>query len=193
MTCPPLSQSVLGATACALGLFGTASAQTTVPPAAKPVGTAGFPAAPTAPATPSVDPASASSLPMTHAATDTPADPTVLMATLDGKSEVPGPANPNGSGLLKSRLFIKDGKFCYTLTSAGLTKLTMAHIHAGAAGVSGDPVITLLPDEPTETCLKIDGALALKIAQDPARYYVNIHTTAFPKGAIRGQLAKTAS
>ena len=121
-----------------------------------------------------------------------PADPTYLAATLDGKSETPA-ASPTGAGLFKARLFVHDGKFCYTLTSSGLGTLTMAHVHSGAVGVAGPPVFTLLPSVPTETCLKIDPALAAKFASDPASYYVNIHTSDFPGGAIRGQLSASAT
>lgn len=125
-------------------------------------------------------------------ATAVVADPTYLAATLDGKSETPA-ADPDGTGAFKARLFIHDGKLCYTLTSANLATLTAAHIHVGAVGVAGDPVFTLIPNVPTETCLKIDTALATKIASDPAAYYVNIHTSEYPNGAIRGQLMKTAN
>ena len=118
------------------------------------------------------------------------ADPTYLAATLDGKSETPA-ADPDGAGAFKARLFVHDGKLCYTLTSANLSTLTMAHIHVGAVGVAGDPVFTLIPNVPTETCLKIDTALATKIATQPDAYYVNIHTNDYPNGAIRGQLMKT--
>ena len=120
------------------------------------------------------------------------ADPTYLAATLDGKSETPA-ADPDGTGAFKARLFVHDGKFCYTLTSSGLGTLTMAHVHSGAVGVAGPPVFTLLPSVPTETCLKIDPALAAKFASDPASYYVNIHTSDFPGGAIRGQLSASAT
>lgn len=118
------------------------------------------------------------------------ADPTYLATTLDGKSETP-PADPDGAGAFKARVFIHDGKLCYTLTSSNLSTLTMAHIHAGAVGVAGPPVVTLIPNVPTETCLKVDSAVLAKIASDPASYYVNIHTNDYPNGAIRGQLMKT--
>jgi hypothetical protein len=34
----------------------------------------------------------------------------------------------------------------------------------------------------------VDSALARRIANNPQRFYVNIHNEKFPDGAIRGQL-----
>lgn len=203
---PALSLAVLTTTASAQMTTpsGTTSAKPATPavppvaPSASTTGTAttdataapGNPAAPAAsgPGTPAPNANAVANAAPNSAV----ADPTMLTATLDPASEVPGPGKAGGTGALKARMFIKDGKFCYTLTSTGLSALTAAHIHAGAAGVAGDPIVTLIPSVPSETCLKIDSALATKIAADPASYYVNIHTQEMPKGAIRGQLAKSA-
>jgi hypothetical protein len=42
-------------------------------------------------------------------------------------------------------------------------------------------------------CVTITTALADEIVANPAGFYVNVHTTAFPNGAIRGQLAPNAA
>jgi hypothetical protein len=39
-------------------------------------------------------------------------------------------------------------------------------------------------------CAKADAPVIIAIIKDPAGYYVNVHNAAFPKGAVRGQLAK---
>ena len=111
----------------------------------------------------------------------------MLSASLNGASETP-PTGVDATGMFMGRLNPGTGQLCYTLTSQKLTDLTMAHIHVGAAGVAGPPVVVLSPSVPTETCIPVDKDLAMKIAAKPSDYYVNVHNTPFPKGAIRGQL-----
>ena len=113
-----------------------------------------------------------------------------LMASLTGAAEAPTPGDPDGTGTFTGRLNVGQGQLCYTLTSAKLGTLTMAHIHAGKAGVAGPPVVTLKANAPSETCMVVDKATAQKLVSDPDDYYVNIHTSDHPGGAIRGQLMK---
>lgn len=116
-----------------------------------------------------------------------------LTATLSGGDEVPGPGDTNGAGLFEGRVNPGQGRICYTLSAGNIENPTMAHIHLGAPGVAGDPVVTLETpdgdDDDSEECQDIDRALAQAIVRDPAAYYVNVHTAEFPQGAIRGQLS----
>lgn len=113
---------------------------------------------------------------------------TPLMAMLGGAAETP-PTAAAGMGMFMGRLNAGSGQLCYTLTSQKLDGLTMAHIHAGAVGVAGPPVVVLAPSVPTETCIAVDKDVAARIIAKPSDYYVNIHSTLYPKGAIRGQLS----
>jgi hypothetical protein len=87
---------------------------------------------------------------------------------------------------------------CWDLSYSGLTGTPiLAHIHRGAAGVNGTIVIPFLPFTdlgPTSAsgCAAVDPALATEIMTTPANFYVNVHTTDFTGGAIRGQLSKGA-
>lgn len=113
-----------------------------------------------------------------------------LMASLSGGAEVPGPGDADGTGMFMGRLNVGQGQLCYTLTSSNLGTLTMAHIHSGKAGVAGPPVVTLMANSPTETCMMVDKDAAQKIVAMADDFYVNIHTADFRAGAIRGQLMK---
>ncbi len=66
-----------------------------------------------------------------------------------------------------------------------------AHIHLGAPGVNGPVVFGLnSPDSPISDTWAID-TLSLRDLLG-GNYYVNIHTSAFPGGEIRGQIARQA-
>ena len=53
--------------------------------------------------------------------------------------------------------------------------------------------MTPLPNPTSAQCATADPALAAEIVANPSGFYVNVHTTPFPDGAIRGQLAPSAT
>lgn len=111
-------------------------------------------------------------------------------ATLNGASEVPGPGDPDGWG--KARISIDDSanRICTDLEVRDIDAVTAAHIHRGAAGVAGPPVIELDPpdDVDSDDCDDASDLLVDEIRNNPSGFYVNVHTGAFPDGAIRGQI-----
>lgn len=109
-----------------------------------------------------------------------------LVSTLSGANETAG-GDPDGTGSFTVDIDTDSGDFCYTLTGTKIAKPTMAHIHSGAAGANGAPVITV--DVASDMCVAVDPEVLKAIVAAPASYYVNIHTADFPAGAIRGQLA----
>ncbi|MGZ3246698.1 MAG: CHRD domain-containing protein [Croceibacterium sp.] len=117
---------------------------------------------------------------------------TPLVATLDGKAEVPGPGDPNGNGEFSGWFDPAMGRICYTLGVGSLANPTMAHIHRGAAQVAGPPVVVLAnpAHNISDTCQPVAPALISEIIANPSGFYVNVHTTAHPSGAIRAQLRK---
>ena len=84
------------------------------------------------------------------------------------------------------------GTLCYIANVAGLEGVTAAHIHLGGPGETGRPVVTL--ETPAGGagggCIDVAAQLSEAILANPAGYYVNVHTSAQPSGAIWGQLAR---
>jgi hypothetical protein len=121
-----------------------------------------------------------------------------LPATLTGAAEVPGPGDADASGTALITLNEGQGQVCFQLDWAGIDgTVTAAHIHVGPAGVAGPVVVPLFTDVAfsgtgsASGCISgVSEELIKAIRQDPARYYVNIHSTVFPAGAVRGQLSK---
>ena len=117
---------------------------------------------------------------------------TKFIARLSGEAEIPtGDPNANGTASIKTR----GSEVCYDLRWSGV-EATIAHIHRGAAGKNGDPVVdffaqdTAVAGNKKSGCVQADAEVVAAIASKPANYYVNVHSADFPKGEIRGQLAK---
>lgn len=112
-----------------------------------------------------------------------------LTTTMKGGSAETPKGDPNGSGTAKFTLNTSTGKICFTLKWSGIGKPAAAHIHKGKKGVAGPVVVPLFGGTPKHTgCVKASKSLVRSIVKGPAAYYVNLHTQAFPGGAIRGQL-----
>ena len=83
---------------------------------------------------------------------------------------------------------------CFVLTAANITlPAVAAHVHTGAAAVAGPVLITLAAPDATGIaggCVSAPRATINAILKAPSGYYVNVHTTDLPAGAIRGQLSK---
>lgn len=97
--------------------------------------------------------------------------------------------DPAGRGVASVTVDPDALQVCYNV-STSLTDANMAHIHKGAAGVSGPVVVPFanLADGKTQGCATVTKEVAGELLANPADYYVNVHTPQFPKGAIRGQL-----
>ncbi len=126
--------------------------------------------------------------PDTPPATDPPVA-TFDAIALTGAAEVPGPGDEDGSGF--ATVFVEQGRLCYDINVLDIAPATAAHIHEGAVGESGPPVVTLEPpsaEGAVDGCAPADAELLQRIAANPAGFYVNVHNEEFPDGALRGQL-----
>jgi hypothetical protein len=129
-----------------------------------------------------------------------PACPSQPLSVNGGGAKVSAtlaPTAPNtvGSGTFMFRTNLGQGRLCFTLTVSGLTDVTAAHIHSFP--VAPNNIVLPLPlaadfntTGTTTQCISAARALIKAMLTNPAGYYVNVHTTAFPAGAIQGTLAR---
>lgn len=108
---------------------------------------------------------------------------------LSGTAETPHGA-PRGKGRAVIALH-GSSKVCWRFTRlAGFTSATVAHIHRGAPGAAGAVVVPLSTAAKLHHrgCVTAPAAVIKAIEQNPAGYYVNIHSKQYPGGAVRAQL-----
>lgn len=114
-----------------------------------------------------------------------------LGAALLGSNEVPGPADPDGSGSARISFAAGAENLCFEIVVRDIAPATMAHIHGGPAGETGGPPVVRL-GAPTSGeargCVAAPQAVVDAIRANPGAYFVNIHNAEYPGGAIRGQL-----
>jgi hypothetical protein len=129
-----------------------------------------------------------------------------LTARLTGAQEVP-PADPDGSGKAQLEIDVDGGQVCFDIKVSDTGTPNRGHIHAGAAGINGpivvpffelrpgdapatDPRHDALEEGRLQDCVSADPGLLADIVAHPESYYVNVHNTRFPGGAIRCQIER---
>lgn len=123
-------------------------------------------------------------------------DPLVFVTNVSGDQEVPGPGDPAASGRAEIESDV-DGRLCFDMVVRDLdADVAAAHVHEAPAGQSGGVVIDI--GTPTATdgdidtwsdvCVEVAGEVIERMNADPSAFYVNVHTSSYPDGAVRGQL-----
>lgn len=119
---------------------------------------------------------------------------TRLTANLTGAAEAPTAGDPDGAGTAMVNLDVSKGEVCYEVTAQRIDRPTGMHIHEGAAGQSSPVKVPLTPPTASNTttkgCASADATLIGRIVAKPADFYVNVHSDAYPQGAVRGQLSQ---
>src|SRR5439155_241362 len=113
-----------------------------------------------------------------------------FQVALTGETETPA-GDPVGTGTSTIRLRAGQGQLCYQLAANNLPAAIAAHIHRGGAGVNGPVVVPFTApgaDGNSSGCATAEASLIGEIIGNPAGFYVNVHTTEHPGGAIRAQL-----
>jgi hypothetical protein len=118
-----------------------------------------------------------------------------LGAVLTASQETPPTTSP-GFGNATVAFDSTRSNITVTITVANLgAAINNFHIHEGAAGVAGPVIINLIGlggvfvSGTMTVTVPVPSDVAQRMVQNPANFYVNVHTTQFPGGAVRGQLA----
>ncbi|GLY49491.1 CHRD domain-containing protein [Lentzea sp. NBRC 102530] len=123
--------------------------------------------------------------------------PLFFAADLDGRQEVPtagGPAVGDDDASAKALVEVRGDRVTFAVQWQKTSQLTLGHIHQGAAGQNGAVKVNLFTTPMPETLSAaagqtvVDAKLAEDIRKNPAGFYVNLHSTEKPGGAVRGQL-----
>lgn len=115
----------------------------------------------------------------------------LLIATLSGASQVPGPGDPDGRGAARITFYPFRAEACFEISVVDIDSAVAARINQGAAGEEGPVVIPLAP--PTNGFVTgctsgVSPIVMDAIARNPGDYYLSVYTTQFPDGALRGQI-----
>ena len=120
---------------------------------------------------------------------ETPDPNVIFKAVINGASEVP--ANASTATGTATLTFNSDTKiFSIVVNYSGVTA-SNSHIHKAAAGVGGGVVFGFT--QPITSPINFTSAVLDSTQQADLNanlYYVNIHSTQYPGGEIRGQLLK---
>ena len=129
------------------------------------------------------------------------AAPTVFNVVLRAENEPNGTSTSTSKGHAQVKVY-DDGtmEFLLTVNNKSNEIFNRAHIHKAAAGSNGpihwdlleagNPVASL-SDQPAQlrgVARRRAAAVLADLLANPELYYVNVHSNAFPGGAVRGQL-----
>jgi len=113
-----------------------------------------------------------------------------LFASLTGAAERPA-ADRDGKGA--ASILVTGSRVCFGIQVNGIDRPTAAHIHRGGSRVNGPIVVGLRTPSAGNNgtsvgCVTTTSANLTAIKRGPTGFYINVHTRAFPNGAVRGQL-----
>ena len=123
-----------------------------------------------------------------------------LVSHLKGGAEQVDGGAPDGFGFALVNVSPATNEVCAEITTRNIGAWTLGHIHVGGVGEAGPVVVDFgVPTTGTgpelTQCVEVDpGDFDIQeLVDSPADYYVNIHTAAYPAGAVRGQLVPRSS
>jgi hypothetical protein len=112
-------------------------------------------------------------------------------------SEVVNPngGDPDGSANITMRVNRVKGRVCFVLTYKKLSgHVTGAFLHKGAEGDIARPIVTLFEGDhasPVQACVHdLRDRIVKRLKRKPQAHYVDVDTSTYPDGAVRGQLSR---
>lgn len=124
----------------------------------------------------------------------TPAPAVNFPIMMMGNNEVPGPGDPDGMAMGVLTINPGTNVISWNFTYSDIAAPTGFHIHTGADGVAGGVLVNLGtatsggPGTLIGSVASISNATIDALLASPADFYVNLHTSEFPGGAVREQL-----
>ena len=121
---------------------------------------------------------------------------TGISAHLTGAQVVnPNGGDPDGSANITLRVNRVKGRVCFVLTYKKLSgHVTGAFLHKGSEDEIARPIITLFEGDhasPVQACVHdLRDRIVKRLKQKPDAHYVDIDTSKYPDGAVRGQLER---
>ncbi|MGH3870968.1 MAG: CHRD domain-containing protein [Pseudonocardiaceae bacterium] len=113
---------------------------------------------------------------------------------LTGQDSVPR-GDPDGQGSARLDLDPRQGTACYEISWTKLDgRVTAFHLHAGRRGSDGPHWIDFFNgknfagEQTVKDCVRDTPERIEAVIKEPSAYYLQVHSTAFESGAIRGQL-----
>jgi CHRD domain len=119
-----------------------------------------------------------------------------FIVNLTGR-DVPGGGDPDGQGSGRLELNAQRQTACANVSWKGLAgEVTALHLHVASAGNEGPHWVDFFngkrfpgADGKFSDCVPLAEDKIRAVIDNPTGYYLNVHSTAFPNGALRGQLS----
>lgn len=112
-----------------------------------------------------------------------------------------GTGEPDGRGFTVFWSCPSSGQLAFRMAVSGVDAITMAHIHQSSATSCEQtgPVVVNFDVANADTAqvgnrtffrnqVDVDAAVLAQIAENPAGFYINVHSEAAPAGAVCGEL-----